>query len=267
VIDLSEQQDGPVICDPAKGNNLMKIKSKHEKTIDTYNLNPNICKYCGNNIYAKYSDNIAGVKEKQFCNSSCACTYNNYIRKRNIIEKPHCSVCGKQVSKNRTRCIACANKEIKTINKKNKEELKEIGIQEFEKTHCWNIQKTARKSGYLYAVVKEHPKANEHGYVLLHRVIMENEIGRILNDDEVVHHINFDVQDNRPENLIVLSKSDHNNLHAKLKYPRGPEMVELVCRCCGATFTRLARVVKRDQKLHKNVYCSKTCGAKSKQYL
>ena len=56
----------------------------------------------------------------------------------------------------------------------------------------WNIEKIVKKGDYLYAVVKEHPKATKHGYVLLHRVVMENHLNRLLNEDEVVHHRNKD---------------------------------------------------------------------------
>ena len=55
----------------------------------------------------------------------------------------------------------------------------------------WDIRRIIKKGDYLYAVVPEHPKAIKFGYVLLHRVIMENYLGRLLEDDEVVHHCDF----------------------------------------------------------------------------
>lgn len=56
----------------------------------------------------------------------------------------------------------------------------------------WNIRKLVSKGDYIYAIVPEHPCANKHGYVLLHRIIMENHLGRILDNNEVVHHIDGD---------------------------------------------------------------------------
>ncbi len=42
----------------------------------------------------------------------------------------------------------------------------------------WIIQKIVSKGEYNYAVVPEHPNATSNGYVLEHRVVMENAIGR-----------------------------------------------------------------------------------------
>jgi hypothetical protein len=46
-----------------------------------------------------------------------------------------------------------------------------------------------------------------------HKVIAERHLGRSLNADEVVHHVNEIKDDNRLENLAVLSRSDHMKLH------------------------------------------------------
>lgn len=48
-----------------------------------------------------------------------------------------------------------------------------------------------------------------------HRMIIENYLGRKLNCNEVVHHINGDKSDNRIENLKVMSLSEHTKLHMK----------------------------------------------------
>lgn len=46
-----------------------------------------------------------------------------------------------------------------------------------------------------------------------HRLIAERMLGRKLMYNEVVHHINGDKMDNREENLVVMSRKEHNRLH------------------------------------------------------
>ncbi|MCX6222455.1 MAG: HNH endonuclease [Bacteroidia bacterium] len=47
---------------------------------------------------------------------------------------------------------------------------------------------------------------------------MENNIGRKLNQNEVVHHKNENRADNRIENLELMTRSEHCKLHAKNKF-------------------------------------------------
>jgi hypothetical protein len=49
--------------------------------------------------------------------------------------------------------------------------------------------------------------------MLEHRVIMELYIGRSLEKDEVVHHINENPLDNRIENLQLMKKGEHSSHH------------------------------------------------------
>lgn len=46
-----------------------------------------------------------------------------------------------------------------------------------------------------------------------HRALMEQHLGRKLNRDEVVHHINGNKRDNSIENLQVMPLSDHSRMH------------------------------------------------------
>lgn len=69
-------------------------------------------------------------------------------------------------------------------------------------------------SGYLYIYKPTHPNSIKSGYVAEHRLVAEEKIGRFLKNNEVVHHINENKHDNSPDNLQVMTASEHNKLHA-----------------------------------------------------
>lgn len=77
----------------------------------------------------------------------------------------------------------------------------------------WTVLWTVSKGDYWYAVVPSHPKATRHGYVLLHRVVVENALGRLLTSDEVVHHKDENKKNCHPDNLEVMLRSEHTHHH------------------------------------------------------
>jgi hypothetical protein len=69
--------------------------------------------------------------------------------------------------------------------------------------------------GYVLVWQPAHPAASSSGYVLEHRLVMEQHLKRYLLPDEVVHHRNGDRADNRIENLQLFdSNSSHTKHHA-----------------------------------------------------
>lgn len=72
-------------------------------------------------------------------------------------------------------------------------------------------------NGYRLIYKPEHPSAmksdNWIGFVYEHRYKIELELGRLLRDDEEVHHLDCDKSNNDLSNLIVLTKAMHRRLH------------------------------------------------------
>ncbi len=74
-----------------------------------------------------------------------------------------------------------------------------------------------------HSVAKERSKTPKSRYKRIrlgkgvtrdqHRIVMESILGRRLEKDEIVHHVNGNGRDNRPENLEVLTRAEHSRLH------------------------------------------------------
>lgn len=74
-----------------------------------------------------------------------------------------------------------------------------------------------RQGGYIAIYSPKHPFAIDNR-IFEHRIVMEKKIGRYLYPEEVVHHINKIVSDNRIENLMLFANdSEHHIWHGKHK--------------------------------------------------
>lgn len=82
-----------------------------------------------------------------------------------------------------------------------------------EKNPKWNGGRVKSK-GYVLLYKPEHPFANKKGYVQEHRLVIEEANKITLLPMALVHHKNGIKDDNRLENLEVLSKTEHMRLHA-----------------------------------------------------
>lgn len=69
--------------------------------------------------------------------------------------------------------------------------------------------------GYVKIYFPDHPYSSKDGYIMEHILVMECLIGRYIKDDEVVHHKNGIRDDNRKENLELMTFKEHSAYHLK----------------------------------------------------
>lgn len=75
------------------------------------------------------------------------------------------------------------------------------------------LEKKMNSNGYFEAHYPSHPH-NVGGWVLYHRLVMENYIGRYLDPEvEVVHHVNENKTCNYIWNLWLTTPEEHTLIH------------------------------------------------------
>ena len=95
-------------------------------------------------------------------------------------------------------------------------------LSESKKTHKMGAKKIRSGDGYVSIYYPDYPSSTKEGRVLEHVYIMEQYLGRQLLPDECVHHKNHINEsictpsvrtDNRLENLVLMTRSEHTRLH------------------------------------------------------
>lgn len=83
-----------------------------------------------------------------------------------------------------------------------------------DKNPAWKGgRRVDKRDGYVILHRPDHPDCRKDGSILEHRLIMESVVGRRLNKDEDVNHVNGKKDDNRPENLKLVRHSAHYEPH------------------------------------------------------
>lgn len=155
------------------------------------------CPRCGKDYWTKHL-------EQKYCGRACAASATKkgktWPHTWKVQPKP-CRFCGKMFKPVSSDTDHCSKKCAATTVARGR-----------PNSRGW--YKTTK--GYILVYRPDHPNAGGMGYVMEHRLVMEQVLGRYLRPDEVVHHLNKIKDDNRPENLTVLRKRDHDGL----RHPR-----------------------------------------------
>ena len=80
-------------------------------------------------------------------------------------------------------------------------------------------------AGYSYVYNPNHPNASSSGYISESRLMAEQIVGRVLNIDEFVHHIDMVKTNNAKDNLHVSMQRAHKHIHASFNWLCGELML------------------------------------------
>ena len=115
-------------------------------------------------------------------------------------------------------------------------------------------------SGYFYVYDAKHPLGGKSGKVFVHRYIASLKNGYWVTSDEAVHHIDENRQNNAPENLEVMTRSEHARHH---RAELGFVSYNMKCDFC-CTIIRRGQARINNNKSGK-VFCSNECRASTQK--
>jgi len=77
---------------------------------------------------------------------------------------------------------------------------------------CWKGGSIVDRDGYIRTWAPSHPWPRR-GYILEHIRIMELSLGRRIERNETVHHVDHDRKNNLFANLKLMKRGEHSRLH------------------------------------------------------
>lgn len=94
------------------------------------------------------------------------------------------------------------------------------------------------------------------------RYLLEKSIGRVLNDNEDVHHKDGDFTNNKLDNLEIIDHAEHSRKHSQKYF----NPVKVICQWCNMEFILTPKQQRRraqNAKRNKGgLFCSKSCSGK-----
>jgi hypothetical protein len=106
-----------------------------------------------------------------------------------------------------------------------------------ERNPNWRGGRVIASNGYvLIRVGKGHHLADVRGYAYEHRLVAEEKLGRRLEPDEIVHHLDEDKRNNAPENVHIFSSiGEHLQAHGtrldRRRVGASNPLIDCACGC------------------------------------
>lgn len=198
------------------------------------------CLLCGNAFFRSKKLSHCDWDNRKFCSKKCSGTklkintqnlikdYQNNLSSTELALKYNCSSTHiLRLLKANNVSIRCSSEALKLSHSresvKNKLSKSSLGRRLSEKSknklrlrvgsknHNWRNGLTITKGGYLQFT--DSSCNGEHRNKLLHIIICEYKYNRKLIKGEHVHHIDGNKLNNNPNNLIILSASEHAKIH------------------------------------------------------
>ena len=158
---------------------------RNYKPVPTRNL---ICEECHEQFEAKRSD----IRRCKPCAAARRQDWRGAYE-RNRVRQDACPKCGEPKAKNSKQCKLCWSKGIAGAS-----------------NPSWKGGVTLHHAGYRQ--IRTNRPGRSNGYELEHRLVWEAAHGPIPSST-VIHHVNGDPLDNRLENLMAMSNSEHRKFH------------------------------------------------------
>lgn len=128
-----------------------------------------------------------------------------------------CAWCGREIPRSQTFCNkACYDNWQRRFPNKGA-----FKNQRGANNAHWKGGLSLHTKGYVYEYAPDHPNADKRGYILQHRKVAGEKLGRPLKPEEVTHHVDGNKANNSPDNLWVFpTPGAHSKEEARLRRER-----------------------------------------------
>lgn len=172
------------------------------------------CKVCGNDLCTTEKRIQEG--RGKYCSHKC-----QFLSMRRPIIV-NCAICNKSITKTLSETYSgnkIGNK--KRIRHYCSKLCRHKGCSLYDSERV--VKYIKNRSGFEKKLLGKKGKSiSSDGYFIyndkkVHRILMEEHLGRKLKSNEIVHHINENKFDNRIENLEIVTRAEHNRIHFSKK--------------------------------------------------